>query len=75
MLLSRQKLLVIPLVIYIQYESDSDRNETLSVEEYLNNIRPYLKGVINNLKKSDTLKIQLKQGNNLFPAYMMMNSK
>ena len=31
----------------------------ISVEEYLNKIRPYLKDIINNLKKSDTWKIQL----------------
>ena len=28
--------------------------KTLSVEEYLNKIRPYLKDIINNLKISDT---------------------
>ena len=33
--------------------------KTISVEEYLNKIRPYLKDIINNLKKSDTWKIQL----------------
>ena len=33
--------------------------KTLSIEEYLNKIRPYLKGIINDLKLSDTLKIQL----------------
>ena len=37
---------------YIEYESSCDRNKTLSVEEYLNKIRPYLKD-INNLKKTD----------------------
>ena len=31
----------------------------ISVEEYLNKNRPYLKDIINNLKKSDTGKIQL----------------
>ena len=31
--------------------------KTLSVEEYLNNIRPYLKDIINNIKKSDTWKV------------------
>ena len=31
----------------------------LSNEEYLNNIRPYLKDTINNPKKSDTWKIKL----------------
>ena len=34
------------------------RNKTLSIEEYLNKIRPYLKN-INDLNKSDTWKIQL----------------
>ena len=33
--------------------------KTLSVEENLNKIRPYLKYIRNNLKKSDTWKIQL----------------
>ena len=46
-------------VIIIEYRSNNDRNRTLSVEEHLNRIRPYLKGIINNLKKYDTWKIQL----------------
>ena len=37
----------------IEYEIYSDRNKTLSVEEHLNKTRPYLKDIINNLKKSD----------------------
>ena len=49
---------------YIEYESNGDRNKILSVEEYLNKIRPYLKDVINNLKKSGTQKFQLKIANN-----------
>ena len=44
---------------YIEYESSDDRNKTLSVEEYLNKIRPCLKDIIKNLKKSDTWNIQL----------------
>ena len=39
---------------YIEHKSNSDKNKTLSVEEYLNKIRPYLKEIINNLKTSDT---------------------
>ena len=41
---------------YIEYESDrnSDRNKTLSVEEFVNEIRLYLEDIINNLKKCDT---------------------
>ena len=42
---------------YIEYESNGDRNKTLSVGKYFNKIRPYLKDIINNLKKSDTWKI------------------
>ena len=44
---------------YIEYERSSDRNKTLSVKEYFNKIRPYLKDIINNLNKSDTQKIQV----------------
>ena len=43
---------------YIEYKSNSDRNKTLSAEEYLNKFRPHLKDIANNLKKSDTWKIQ-----------------
>ena len=32
--------------IYIEYESNIDRNKTLSVKEYLNKIRPYLENLI-----------------------------
>ena len=35
---------------YIEHESNSHRNKTLSVEEYPNKSRSYLKGIINNLK-------------------------
>ena len=48
----------------IEYESNSDRNKTLSDEEYRNKISPYLKDIINNLKKCDTWKIQLTIANN-----------
>ena len=44
---------------YIEYENNSDRNKTPSVEQNLDKISPYLKVIRNNLKKSDTLKIQL----------------
>ena len=44
---------------YIDYESNSDRSKTLSVEKYLNKIRTYLKDIINNPKKSNSWKIQL----------------
>ena len=37
----------------------------LSVEEYLNKIRPYIRDVINDVKKSDTWKIKLTTAINL----------
>ena len=39
-----------------------------SVEEYLNKIRPYLKEIINNLKKSDTWKVKLTIANNFISS-------
>ena len=38
---------------YVEYKSSADTSKTLSVEEYLNKIRPYLKDIIDNLKNSD----------------------
>ena len=52
----------------IEYESSGDRNRALSAEEYLNKISPYLKGIINNLKKYDTCKIQLTKGNDFISS-------
>ena len=43
---------------YIKYKSNNDRYKALSGEEYLQEIRQYLKD-INNLKKADTCKTQL----------------
>ena len=36
------------------YESNGDRNKTLSTREYLDETKPYLKNLISNIKKSDT---------------------
>ena len=47
----------------MEYESNGNRNEALSVKEYLNKIGP-CKDIINNLKMSDTCKIQLTIANN-----------
>ena len=45
--------------IYSEYGSNGDKNKTLSIREYLKEIKPYLKNIINNLKKYDILKMQL----------------
>ena len=52
---------------YIEFESNGNRNKTTSIEEYLNTIRLYLKD-INNLKRSDTWKIQLTIANNFISS-------
>ena len=44
---------------YIEYKSNGDKNKLLLVEEYFNKIRPCLKHIINDLKKSGTWKTQL----------------
>ena len=54
---------------YIEYESNGDSNKTLSVEEYFNKTRLYLKDSRNNLKKSDTSKIQLTIANNFISSF------
>ena len=43
-------------------------NKTLSVVEYLNKIRPYLKDIINYLRKSDTWEIQSTIANNFISS-------
>ena len=53
---------------YIKYNSNGDRNKTQLVWEYLNEIRPYLKDIINKLKKSDTWKVQLTIANNVISS-------
>ena len=42
---------------YIKYESNGDRNKNVSVKEYLDKIKSYLKDVIINLQNSDARKI------------------
>ena len=55
---------------YVEYESNGDINKTISVEKHLKKIGPYLKDIINNLKKSDTWKIQLTIVNNFISKYL-----
>ena len=64
---------------HIKYESNGDRNKTLSAEEYLNKVRPYLDN-INNLKKSHTWKTQSTIAKNFISwidndEYRVMHSK
>ena len=42
---------------YMKYESDSDRNNNLTLKEYLDKIKPYLRDIITDLQSSGTWKI------------------
>ena len=42
---------------YIEYESKGDKYKTLSIEEYLNMVRPYLSNIINNHKSQGQWKV------------------
>ena len=44
---------------YIEYKSSGDKNETLSIKEYLDEIRSYLSDIINNNKTQGEWKISL----------------
>ena len=45
--------------IYIEYKRNGYKNRDLSLDEYLNNFKPYLRNIIINLQNSGTLQIQL----------------
>ena len=49
---------------YIDYESERDINKTLLIKEYIDEIKPYLKHIKDNLKISETWKIQLTMATN-----------
>ena len=42
------------IMLNVEYESEGDRNKTLSIEEYLNKIRQYIKDIIHDLVNPDT---------------------
>ena len=44
---------------YIEYEDNDDRNKNLSVKEYLDKIKPYLRDIITDPQKSGTWKVRL----------------
>ena len=48
---------------YVEYESNGDRNKTLSLEEYFNKVSQYLKDIINDLKKSNKGKNSINNSN------------
>ena len=47
------------MTIISNTKSNDDKNKHLSLKQYLNKIKPYLKDIIIDLQKSSTWKIQL----------------
>ena len=54
--------------------NNDDKNEILSDKKYLDEIKPYLKDIMDNLRKSDTRKILLAIAINLISSNDMMES-
>ena len=44
---------------YIEYKGNGDKDKTLSIKDYLDEIKPYLGNIINDHKTQSELKIQL----------------
>ena len=53
---------------FIEYESNGDRNENLSVKECFNKIKLYLRDIMIDLQKSGTWKVQLTIAINLISS-------
>ena len=53
---------------YIEYKSSGDKDKTLSIKDYLDEIKPYLRGIINNRKTQGKWKIHLTMAINFFSS-------
>ena len=53
---------------YIEYESNGDKNKTLSIKEYPDVNNPYLKNITDDLQKFDAWKIPLTIAINFIPS-------
>ena len=58
----------------MEQQFNGDRNKSLSIKGFLEEIRPYLKDIINDIKKADTWKNQLTIALVLFLRKTMMKS-
>ena len=56
---------------YIEYENNVDKNRNLSLDEYLNKVKPYLRNMVIDLQSSDTRNVQLTIAINLFLQKML----
>ena len=52
----------------IEYKSNGDKDKTLSINDYFDEIKPYLNDIINDLKTQGEWKIHLTMVINLFSS-------
>ena len=53
---------------YFEYKGNGDKDKSLSIKEYIDMIRPYLSGIINNYKTQGEWKIKLTMAINFFSS-------
>ena len=53
---------------YIEYKSNGDKNKTLSIKDFLDEIKPYLSDIINDHKTQGEWKIKLTVTINFFSS-------
>ena len=53
---------------YIEYKSNGDKDKTLSIKDYIDEIKSYLSDMINNHKTQGEFKIQLTMAINFFSS-------
>ena len=56
------------IITYFEYKNNRDKSKALSLKENLDKIKPYLKDIINNLKKYGMWKIPLTIASNLISS-------
>ena len=55
-------------ISYVEYKSNGDKDKTLSIKDYLDEIKPYLSDIINDHKTQGEWKIHLTVAINLFSS-------
>ena len=57
--------------IYIEYKSNGNKDKTLSIQDYLDEIKPYLSDMLNDHKTQGEWKITITMAINLFPSKIL----
>ena len=57
--------------IYIEYKSNGNKDKTLSIQDYLDEIKPYLSDMLNDHKTQGEWKITITMAINLFSSKIL----